>query len=346
MPAALLLILALTAVPGSSTGPGTCVVPPTVGLRGTLLLMSGNKVEGKIVSLTRDVATVDRGSDDWIDVARDRLHGVVPADCLDRRAPFGALGAGSGQAVRAILLNGAALTGWVLGDEADGLVLEVAGQSRELPRSEVALVIPVVERPRPIELVERHLEAPSGRMIRAGLLHLALSGDSHLLGTLGILPWLSASAGTALPVLYARDMPVNWEAGVDIGMNFGGALHLKGGLRAWGSTSGASTGAASVTVTWSTASWDLSLHAGPKFRSLSMAVPFQQDVGAALAFTWRSTSGLDLIFENWTNYGFDQSFQALAVRVGWDQFAFDAGVAASSKGVFYPWFGVTMETSP
>jgi len=344
MLAVLFVALATASGPGALSEPGSCVVRPSAGVRGRLVAASGLPYEGKVVDVTGGFATIETGTGQVVRIPLDRVRTFITSECLDDRVPFGSLPPGAGPQTRIVLVDGTTLVGQIV-ERGDGrLVLEVDGARREVVRSEVLVEVAVHERPRPIGLVERHLESPTARPLRSGALHLSLNEGTHLVASYGITSWLAASAGTVLPTLYADALTTNWQLALQAAIPIGDHVHLAGGVHAFGG-GGRTTGLLSAAVTWSSASWDVTLFAGPIFRGLAPLDGLDDDLGLALSATFHVTDSSSLLSENWTDFHLEQSFHLLAYRLAWDRFAGDLGVGFSSRGV-YPWIGLTMEISP
>jgi hypothetical protein len=346
----IVILMALVAAveveePPPAPARGVCLVEPAAGLSGRVRVASGRHVDGTILSVNPTFTTVARANGDQVEVASERIGGLIPRACLERRLDHGALPEGTLSPTRLILADGSALLGRLVSQDAERTVIEVGGVSREVPTAEILESVPLSLRPRPIALVERHLEVPTARPPRAGDLHVALNGGTHLTATFGLLSWLSAGAGTILPVLWAKDLGANWQAGLRAGLPVGPWFRLAGGVQLGGG-SGGTTGYLSATATWSVPGLDISAHAGPVARAFGPLVPFEQDLGLALAATWSPVPLVSVVAEAWTDPGFDQAFVAVASRWTWNRFAADAGLGVTSGGKAFPWFGLAARAWP
>jgi hypothetical protein len=345
MLSALVVALMTASAPGASTIAGACVVQPAAGLEGTIVTVSGRKFEGEIVGVTGTSVTIDLGYDQVSRIPVEKIRGLIPAACLERRVPSGTLPPGAGPQVRLVLADGTTQVGRILERNADRVLLEAGVERREVALAEVLAEVALEERPPPIDLVERHLESPTGRLLPSGSLHLSLNEGTHLFAAYGITRWLQVSAGTVIPLLYADGLGFNWQAALQAGFSLGDHLHLAGGLHVLGSTGGGTIGQLSVAATWSLPRWDLTLFAGPLFPGLAMLDRLDADLGAALSVTFHVTASSSLLSENWVDADLKQSFHLLAYRLRWDRLAGDAGIGFSPRGV-YPWIGFAVEIAP
>jgi hypothetical protein len=331
---------ASTAGPAVTASPAASIYGPRRvaqrGDRGLLHLRDGQIVEGTLVTSSDDGDAVDLAD------GKRRVfpgHSVIEVEPISELEPWAGLREGE---VRAVLHDGGAVTGRLVGREAGALVLEERGGAQRSFRADQVKALygpagplpPLRSGTSPSRI--RALWAQTAFILDPGEVILTSSEVLTAQASGGVFRWTMVSAATTVPVGYASDAGGNATLRATLGTEVLPRLHLAGGLEAWFSSQGSVISGFGAVTYGDEAQWG-SLYLGPPPTSVQSLGSFGDRL-LSVSGGWRFSPLLAAVVEAWagTGAGSHGLLLAAAARLRVWHLDVDAGLLTASGARLIP----------